>query len=82
MLSHVIGDTLKFGFLFFEFFIPYVCAFWILFGGQPGTEYERFNDVIYQVFLMTLVDEYEREELMEQDKVMAQVKEEAFITKD
>eukprot|EP00111_Clytia_hemisphaerica_P019381 TCONS_00057216-protein len=73
MLSHVIGDTLKFGFLFFEFFIPYVCAFWILFGGQPGTEYERFNDVIYQVFLMTLVDEYEREELMKQDKVMAQV---------
>ena len=71
MLGHVIGDTLKFGFLFFEFFIPYVCAFWILFGGQPG-EFKHFNDVVYQVFLMTLVDEYERD-FMNQDRVMGQV---------
>ena len=73
MLGHVVADTMKFGFLFFEFFIPYVCAFWILFGGKPGTEFENFNDVIYQVFLMTLVDEYDREGLMSQDKIMAQI---------
>ena len=73
MLGHVLTDTLKFGFLFFEFFIPYVCAFWILFGGQPGTQFEYFNDVVYQVFLMTLVDEYEREDMMKQDKLTAQI---------
>ena len=73
MLGHVITDTLKFGFLFLEVFIPYVCAFWILFGGHPGTEFENLNDVIYQVFLMTLVDEYNRDDIMKEDKVMAQV---------
>lgn len=73
MLGHVITDTMKFGFLFFEFFIPYVCAFWILFGGRPDTQFEYFNDLVYQVFLMTLVDEYERDDIMKQDKVMAQI---------
>lgn len=33
MLGHVISDTITFGFLFFEFFIPYAVGFWILFGG-------------------------------------------------
>lgn len=73
MLGHVVTDTMKFGFLFFEFFIPYVCAFWILFGGKPETEFYYLNDVIYNVFLMTLVDEYKRDDIMKADKVMAQI---------
>lgn len=34
ILGSVIADTLKFAFLFFEFYIPYAVAFWILFGGD------------------------------------------------
>lgn len=73
MLGHVMSDTMKFVFLFFEFFIPYTCAFWISFGGIEGDKYQDFNDVVYNVFLMTLVDEYDRETLFEQDKPMAQI---------
>ena len=32
ILGSVAKDTLKFAFLFFEFFIPYTMAFWIIFG--------------------------------------------------
>ena len=73
MLGHVIGATVKFAFLFFEIFIPYCCAFWILFGEQKGTEFEVFNDLIYQVFMMTLVADYEFSDLTKKDKVIAQI---------
>lgn len=73
MLGHVIADTAKFAFLFFEFFIPYACAFWIIFGGVKGTEFEKVNDLVYQVFLMTLVANYETEAITQHDKVMAQI---------
>ena len=32
------GATLRFAFLFFEFFIPYVCILWIVFGGDENAE--------------------------------------------
>ena len=73
MLGHVVQTTFKFAFLFFEIFIPYCCAFWILFGEKPGTEFMYFNDLVYQVFMMTLVANYKFDELTKQDKVMAQI---------
>ena len=37
ILGSVAKDTLKFAFLFFEFFIPYTMGFWIIFGdGEFG----------------------------------------------
>ena len=36
ILGSVISDTIKFTFLFFEFYIPYTVAFWILFGGNEN----------------------------------------------
>lgn len=36
ILGSVINDTIKFTFLFFEFYIPYTVAFWILFGGKEN----------------------------------------------
>ncbi|XP_065663254.1 uncharacterized protein LOC100208925 isoform X1 [Hydra vulgaris] len=80
MLGHVIADTAKFAFLFFEFFIPYVCAFWILFGGLEGTEFETFNDLVNQVFLMTIVAGYDVSDLMKKDKIMAQVLSGTYMT--
>ena len=38
MIGSIIDDTLKFAFLYFEFFIPYVCAFWIVFGGAKNAQ--------------------------------------------
>ena len=73
MLGHVIDATVKFGFLFFEIFIPYCCAFWIIFGAVKGTEFQNFNDLIYQVFLMTLVADFEFSQLTKTDKIMAQL---------
>ncbi len=40
MIGHIITATLKFAFLFFELFIPYCCAFWIIFGEKEGTEFK------------------------------------------
>ena len=33
ILGSVIRDTMKFVFLSFEFWIPYIMGFWIVFGG-------------------------------------------------
>ena len=33
MLGKAMDATIQFGFLFFEFFVPFVCAIWLAFGG-------------------------------------------------
>ena len=84
LLGHVVSDTLKFGFLYFEFFIPYCCAFWIIFGGeknasimerknQDSSGWKNFNDLVYSVYEITLVANYPWESLIAVDKTMAQV---------
>ena len=58
ILGSVIFDTLKFGFLFFDFFIPYVVGFWILFGGSAhgklmganSKDWQNFNDLVFSVW--------------------------------
>lgn len=59
ILGSVIADTLKFAFLFFEFFIPYTVGFWILFGGKHhgktmgddnAKDWSLFNDLIFSVW--------------------------------
>eukprot|EP00794_Sanderia_malayensis_P014412 gene14412-15918_t len=83
LLGHVVEDTLKFAFLYFEFFIPYCCAFWIIFGGSKNAAimeadgksadgWENFNDLVYSVFEITLVGNYPWESLMAVDRLMAQ----------
>ena len=36
--GHVVGATVKFAFLFFEFFIPYVFIIWLVFGGEENAK--------------------------------------------
>ena len=66
MIGHIVDDTLKFLFVYFLLFVPYVCAFWIIFGGssnasimkkagQPTTSWEKLNDLIYTVSQITVV---------------------------
>ena len=84
MLGHVLYDTLRFAFLFFEFFIPYVCAFWIIFGGsrnakimkakgQEPVDWKHFHDLTYSVWLATLIADVNLAAIESVDRIMAQV---------
>lgn len=84
MLGNILEDTLKFCFLFMEFFIPYLMTFWMLFGGndhaskmvargQSSSGWKEVNDLIYSVWLVTVVGDYDYPALITIDKVMAQV---------
>ncbi|XP_041358930.1 transient receptor potential cation channel subfamily V member 3-like isoform X1 [Gigantopelta aegis] len=84
MLGHMMGDMLRFTFLYCEFYIPYVCAFWMLFGSDKksssgdGTviNVTWFNDigqVMFSLFRMTLVDEYDYASMKQVDSVMADI---------
>lgn len=84
MIGHIIDDTLKFGFLYFEVYVPYVCAFWIVFGGkknaaimesqgQDSKGWENFNDLMYSVWQLTVVGNYPWDSLLVVDRLMAQI---------
>lgn len=84
MLGHVGQDTLRFAFLFFEFFIPYVCAFWIAMGsevhagmmekaGQSSVDWKKFNDLTFSVWMVTLIANFNWASLIAVDRLMAQV---------
>lgn len=87
MFGHVIKDTITFGFLFFEFFIPYTVGFWILFGGPvnaavineaggdefSAVDWEKFNDLLFSVWQVTLNVDFNMSALTTVDRLMAQV---------
>lgn len=72
MLGLIVKDIAIFGFLYFEFFIPYAFAFWITFGGGQGnvTSMATVDQLTYSLFRLTLVDEYQYDEMREVDVVM------------
>ena len=57
---------MKFAFLFFEFYIPYVVGFWIVFGGPyhaskiesdahtDPKNWEKFNDLMFSVWSVSV----------------------------
>ena len=79
LLGHVVDDTFKFGFLFFEFFIPYACAFWMLFGGLENSKktgddsWVKVNDMIFTIYQMTLIENIQWTLMYKIDRFMAQV---------
>lgn len=84
MIGHIIKDTLIFGFLYVEFFIPYVCAFWIIFGGDENAQkmkdagqdsegWRTFNNLMYSVWEITVVGNYSWDSLLVVDRLMAQI---------
>lgn len=84
MIGHIIDDTLKFGFLYFILYVPYVCAFWMTFGGAEnaavmrangldGDGWENFNDLMYSVWQLTVVGNYPWDSLLVVDRLMAQI---------
>lgn len=38
MLGKIVGDVLRFLFLYAEIYVPYACAFWIIFGGDSNQQ--------------------------------------------
>ena len=74
MLGYVASDTIKFALLFCEFFIPYCCAIWIMFGGsEKSGAFKKFNDVVFEVWRMTLIDSFTFADLTSQNKLIAQL---------
>lgn len=114
MLSHMVKDLLRFAFLYLEFYLPFVCAFWMIFGGSKKAYYSNtpdpvyvtvndtvngtvngtvnvtvngevkidivhvdgygdFGDVFYSLFRLTLVDEYDFENMLKVDPIMAKI---------
>ncbi|XP_021464062.1 transient receptor potential cation channel subfamily V member 5 isoform X1 [Oncorhynchus mykiss] len=72
MLGKIVGDVLRFLFLYAEIFIPYACAFWIIFGGQASIPSMRtVPQLLYSLYRITLVDEYEFNAMVEVDSIMA-----------
>lgn len=99
MLGKIVGDVMRFLFLYAEIFIPYACSFWIMFGGlcvgvgwcvgswwhhdnskltlPPGMasvpSMQSVLGLLYSLYRITLVDEYEYAAMVAVDDVMAPV---------
>uniref|UniRef100_A0A3B4WBW7 Transient receptor potential cation channel subfamily V member 5-like n=1 Tax=Seriola lalandi dorsalis TaxID=1841481 RepID=A0A3B4WBW7_SERLL len=70
MLGSIVGDVLRFLFLYAEIFVPYACSFWIIFGGVfPSMQ--SVSGLLYSLYRITLVDEYEYTAMVTVDGVMA-----------
>ncbi|KAI7806084.1 hypothetical protein IRJ41_025892 [Triplophysa rosa] len=72
MLGKIAGDVLRFLFLYIEIYIPYACAFWIIFGGLSKVpSMETVPQLLYSLYRITLVDEYEFDAMLGVDAIMA-----------
>ncbi|XP_029109927.1 transient receptor potential channel pyrexia-like, partial [Scleropages formosus] len=72
MLGKIVGDVLRFLFLYIEIFIPYACAFWIIFGGMEAVpSMQTVPQLLYSLYRITLVDEYEFDAMLSIDPIMA-----------
>ncbi|RXN24755.1 transient receptor potential channel pyrexia-like protein [Labeo rohita] len=72
MLGNIAGDVLRFLFLYIEIHIPYACAFWIIFGGLAEVpSMKTVPELLYSLYRITLVDEYEFNAMLGVDAVMA-----------
>ncbi|XP_068590598.1 transient receptor potential channel pyrexia isoform X2 [Cebidichthys violaceus] len=72
MLGNIIGDVMCFLFLYAEIFIPYACSFWIIFGGSSSVpSMQSVSGLLYSLYRITLVDEYEYAAMSTVDGVMA-----------
>ena len=77
MLQECALASTRIGFLFFEFVIPFAVAFWVFFGGVAvkggSTEYLNFNDLLYQLWLLAFIGDYELDTLLKVERLLAQV---------
>ncbi|KAM9308458.1 uncharacterized protein PAF06_012666 [Gastrophryne carolinensis] len=72
MLGKIVNDVLKFLFLYGEFYIPYACAFWIIYGGLVSNM-QTVPEMLFTIFRITLVDDYKFDDMQAIDPVMAYI---------
>lgn len=76
ILGHITADFLKWAVLFFIIYIPYSASFWMVFGGVSPTPVEGYgtvSELLFNVFRMTVVDQYNFRGLADQDATMAKL---------
>lgn len=76
ILGHITADFLKWAVLFFIIYIPYSASFWMVFGGvspTPVKGYGTVSELLFNVFRMTVVDQYNFHGLADQDATMAKL---------
>nr|XP_039272918.1 transient receptor potential channel pyrexia-like isoform X2 [Styela clava] len=74
MLGKIFYDILRFLFLYFEFYIPYACAFWMIFGDEPSIQsMSTVDQMLFSLYRITLVDEYEYDQMHAYDVVMTYI---------
>lgn len=89
ILGHMITDLFRFAFLYLEFYLPYACAFWMIFGGDriayedrfienanatiTVNGFQTFNAMLFTLFRLTLVDEYQYDDLKKVDPIMTDI---------
>ncbi|XP_052106830.1 transient receptor potential cation channel subfamily A member 1-like isoform X4 [Mytilus californianus] len=88
MLTHMLKDLVRFTFLYLEFFIPFVFAFYMIFGGNKVaysgnvvvkadnvtvSGYEDFNSALFSLFRLTMVDDYDFDNMLIIDPLMARL---------
>ncbi|XP_002157093.2 uncharacterized protein LOC100200850 isoform X1 [Hydra vulgaris] len=63
MLGEMAIAAARFCFLYTEFYIPFAVMFWVIFGrndiNNGDNEYGKFNDLLYQLFLLLFVGGYD-----------------------
>lgn len=77
MLEECTLASAQIGFLFLEFYLPFAVAFWVLFGRtepEDGSdEYVTLNNLLYQLWLLTFIGDYDFGTLLLINSVTAQV---------
>ncbi|XP_066929755.1 uncharacterized protein [Clytia hemisphaerica] len=74
-----IKSIVQFSFLFMIFYIPFSVLLAVAFGGNKkkiattSDNYKNFNDGMYQLFLLTVVSDYDLDTLVGMNKAKAQV---------
>ncbi|XP_063712868.1 uncharacterized protein LOC134840766 isoform X4 [Symsagittifera roscoffensis] len=71
--TYMIKDIFRWLFVYLIFYIPYCVAFYMIFGQNDIEGYETFNLVMYSLFRMTLVDDYNYDGLASNNLAMAQI---------
>lgn len=82
IFSHIMKDIIKCSFLFALLFIPYACAFWLMFGpysSTPVNGYNNFADLFHSMLCMVVGVDFPFEDLLSEDPLMARVLCSSFI---
>lgn len=73
MGGHLIFDVLRFGLLYIILYIPYAASFWMVFAGYKVSGYSNISDLLYSMFRMTVVDDYNYDNLSEKEPIMSKI---------